>query len=64
MVSHLGRHSVEQNGAVKSIEYLTDKCGANAKDILVWVSPSVGRATYPLTAFEGRSLREVIREQL
>lgn len=64
MVSHLGRHSVEQKGAVKSVEYMTEKCGASAKDILVWVSPSVGRATYPLAAFEGRSLQEVISEQL
>lgn len=64
MVSHLGRHSVEQEGAAKSIEYMVEQCGANAKDILAWVSPSVGKITYPLNAFEGRSLQEVILQQL
>ena len=64
MVSHLGRHSVEQNGAIKSVEYMVANCGVSAKDVLVWVSPSVGKATYPLAAFDGRALQDVIVEQL
>src|SRR5687768_3917815 len=64
MVSHLGRHSVEQEGASKSVDYMVTSCGVDAKDLLVWVSPSVGRATYPLNAFEGKALQEVIVEQL
>lgn len=64
MVSHLGRHSVEQSGARKSIEYLKEQLGSNPADLLVWISPSVGKATYPLNAFEGKSLREVIEQQL
>ena len=64
MVSHLGRHSVEQEGEVKSVQYLQRTCNSNPAELLVWISPSVGKATYPLHAFEDRSLQEVIIEQL
>ncbi len=64
MVSHLGRHSVEQDGGRKSVEYLQQTCDVRAGDLLVWVSPSVGKATYPLRAFDGKSLQEAIAMQL
>lgn len=63
MVSHLGRHSVEQNGAHKSVRYLMEHYQTNPQKILVWISPSVGKATYPLEAFEGKGLQEVITTQ-
>jgi copper oxidase (laccase) domain-containing protein len=59
MVSHLCRHSIEQEGAYKSIQYLVDEFGSNPRDLKIWLSPSVGSDSYPLTAFEGRSLQEV-----
>ena len=62
MVSHLGRHSTEIHGAVKSVEYLKSKFGSKPEDILVWLSPAVGKAQYPLFAFQGRSLHEVNKE--
>ncbi len=64
MVSHLGRHSVEQGGAATSVEYLKETCDADPSNLLVWISPSVGKATYPLHAYGGKSLQEVIVEQL
>lgn len=64
MVSHLGRHSVEQEGAGKSVRYLVENFGIKPTDLLVWLSPAVGKATYPLTAFSGKSLYEVIVGQL
>jgi copper oxidase (laccase) domain-containing protein len=64
MVSHVGRHSVEQHGAEKSVRYLEEHFRSRAKRLLVWISPSVGKATYPLRAFEGKSLQEVILAQL
>lgn len=64
MVSHLGRHSVEVNGGVKSVEYLKETQRIDPSNLLVWLSPAVGSATYPLDAFDGRSLHEVIVEQL
>ncbi len=62
MVSHLGRHSTEQYGASKSIEYLTSKFGSNPADILVWCSPSPGAESYPLHAFENKSLADVNKQ--
>lgn len=64
MVSHLGRHSVEINGAHKSVDYLVQHYGVNPADVKVWLSPGVGRTSYPLHAFGGQSLREVILAQL
>lgn len=64
MVSHLGRHSTEAYGAKKSVQYLQEKASSNPKDLKVWLSPGVGSATYPLRAFEGKSLHEIITQQL
>lgn len=64
MVSHLGRHSTEVDGARKSVAYLTEQFGSSPADLKVWLSPAVGKASYPLTAFDGRGLHEVIIEQL
>jgi copper oxidase (laccase) domain-containing protein len=64
MVSHLGRHSIEINGAAKSVAYLQRKCGTDPANLLVWLSPAVGKATYPLSAFAGKAMHEVIFEQL
>ncbi|HET6622875.1 MAG TPA: laccase domain-containing protein [Candidatus Saccharimonadales bacterium] len=64
MLSHLGRHSVSQLGGRKSVEFLVDNLGATLKDIKAWLGPTVGAATYPLFDFGGRSLQNVIVEQL
>lgn len=64
MVSHLGRHSVEQMGAVKSINYLKDQFDSDPANLLIWLSPSVGSDTYPLDKFAGRSLQEVVIDGL
>ncbi len=64
MVSHLGRHSVEMSGAVKSIQHLVQFYGSDPTKLQIWLSPGVGKISYPLHAFEGRGLREVIVDQL
>lgn len=64
MVSHLGRHSTEEQGALKSIQYLTDSFHADPKDVLVWLSPAAGKAGYPLKNMQDRGLHEVLLEQL
>ncbi len=64
MVSHLGRHSVEQVGGQKSIEYLKQEFDSNPSDLLVWLSPAVGKESYPLHAFDGQSLHEVTMRQM
>lgn len=64
MVSHLGRHSIEQNGGHKSIEYLVQEFGSQPGDVLVWLSPAVGKRSYPLHAFDGRGIHEVAVSQM
>jgi copper oxidase (laccase) domain-containing protein len=64
MVSHLGRHSLEAEGALKSIQYLMTEFGSEPSELLIWLSPSVGSDSYPLQAFGDRSLSEVACEQL
>lgn len=64
MVSHLGRHSVEQAGGEKSIRYLIDQFGSNPNDLLVWLSPAAGKADYPLHALGGKGLHEAVLEQM
>ncbi len=59
MVSHLGRHSAEQFGARKSIEFMTNQFGTNPRDVRIWLSPTAGAKNYPLFAFDNRSLRDV-----
>lgn len=63
MVSHIGRHSVESDGGRRSVEYMIQN-GSDPRDIKVWISPAVGKDAYPLRAFEGRCLQDVIVSQL
>jgi copper oxidase (laccase) domain-containing protein len=64
MVSHVGRHSAEIEGAIKSVQYLQSCYNTDPRELKVWLSPGVGNATYPLHAFNGRSLHDVITTQL
>lgn len=64
MVSHLGRHNLEQNGGTESVNYLVNNHGVDPKDLTVWLSPAAGKTNYPLHGFDNRSLHEVAIEQL
>jgi len=64
MLSHLGRHSIEQNGGQKSVAFLVDKYGSNPHDIEAWLSPAPDANSYPLYTFDDRSLTSVATEQL
>lgn len=64
MVSHLGRHSVEVNGGSRSIEYLKQEFGSDPAELLIWLSPAVGKESYPLYALDNKGLHEVIIEQM
>lgn len=59
MVSHLGRQATEMHGATKSVQYLVENYGVRPENIRVWMSPAVGKTTYPLHAFDNMSLHEV-----
>jgi copper oxidase (laccase) domain-containing protein len=64
MVSHLGRHSVEVHGATRSVEYLKTHFQIDPSRLKVWLSPGVGKVTYPLHSRNGQSLREAIVDDL
>lgn len=64
MVSHIGRHSAEIDGARRSVRFLKDHYGSDPMLLKVWLSPGVGKATYPLHRFGGKGLQEVIIDQL
>lgn len=64
MVSHLGRHSVEQFGGRKSVDYLVREFDSDPTELLVWLSPAAGETNYPLYAFDNRGLHEVIMQQM
>ena len=64
MVSHLGRHNLEQDGGRKSAEYFVSETGVPASRIKVYMTPAAGKINYPLFAFSNRSLHEVATEQL
>lgn len=64
MVSHLGRQSVEVEGAKKSVEYLEREFGTDPRDLKIWIGPAVGKHIYPLYNLDNKGLHEVILEQL
>jgi copper oxidase (laccase) domain-containing protein len=64
MMSHLGRHNLEQFSGTRCIEYLVKEYEVNPTDLAVWLSPAADKENYPLYAFENRSLHDVATEQL
>lgn len=64
MVSHLGRHSTEQFGGQKSIEFMIATYQSKPENLLVWLSPSPGQQSYPLWSFNNRSFSNVLSEQM
>jgi copper oxidase (laccase) domain-containing protein len=64
MVSHLGRHSIEVEGARRGIEFLHQEFDIVPGELLVWLSPAVGKESYPLHRLGNLGLHEAIIKQL
>lgn len=64
MLSHIGRHSLEQFGAKESVKFLVDKYDCRPEELLVWLTPAPGLEKYPLYVFDNRSFKDVVFEQL
>ncbi len=64
MLTHLGRHNLEQAGGTKSVKYMVKQFGCNPKNITAWLSPAAGQENYPLFDFDNRSMHDVATEQL
>jgi len=64
MLSHLGRHSLEQDGAIKSVRHLSETYGSRPEDIKVWMTPSASKEVFPIWALDNKGMKEVAFEQL
>lgn len=64
MLSHLGRHSLEQGGGIKSVQFLQEHYGSKPKELLVWASPAVGKDSYKIYKLDDKGMKEVLHEQL
>lgn len=64
MVSHLGRHSLEQQGGTKSVEYLKAHYNSDPAELKVWLTPAAGKDVYPIWKLDNKGLKEATHEQL
>ena len=64
MLSHLGRHSLEQQGGLKSVRFLQEAFGVNPEQLKVWLSPAPNKAVYPIFTLNGQGMKEAAFEQL
>lgn len=64
MLSHLGRHSLEQFGGKSSIEFIVNNYNSDPSNLKIWLSPAPGKENYPVFAFNNKSLKKIAIEQL
>lgn len=64
MLTHLGRHNLEQLGGRKSVEFMVARFDTDPTKLEIHFSPSAGKENYPMFSFGGKSLAEVAVEQL
>lgn len=64
MLSHLGRHSLEQQGGQKSVEYLVENYGVKPENLKIWLGPSPNKEVYPIFKLGGQGMKEAVFEQL
>jgi hypothetical protein len=64
MLTHLGRHSLEQHGGEKSIQYLVDNYNCNPSDLKVWLTPAPNKEVFPIWALDNKGMKEATFEQL
>jgi copper oxidase (laccase) domain-containing protein len=64
MLSHLGRHSLEQEGGKKSVEYLRSQYQSDPAKLKVWLTPAPSKESYPIWALDNKGMKEVTFEQL
>ena len=64
MMSHLGRHSLEQKGAVQAVHYLKEHFQTKPEEIQVWLTPAAGKDSYKIWALDNKGMKEATLEQL
>lgn len=63
-VAHLGRHSLEQQGAYKIVMHLVKQYGSDPKHLKIWLTPAPSKVAYPIWALDNKGMKEVTFEQL
>lgn len=63
-LAHLGRHSLEQQGATRFVEYLARHYGSDPSILKVWLGPGPGKDVYPIWALDNKGMKEATFEQL
>lgn len=64
MLAHLGRHSLEQQGGTKAVEFLVQKYGTNPKKLKIWLGPAPNKTVYPIFKLGGQGMKEAVFDQL
>lgn len=64
MVSHVGRHSLEQHGAFNSVNHMITTYHSKPDSLYIWLTPAPGVDNYPLYAFNNRPFKDVVFDQL
>lgn len=64
LLAHLGRHSLEQQGGKRSVEFLTKHYQTNPKMLRVWLTPAPNKTAYPIWALNNQGMKEAALEQL
>lgn len=63
-LAHLGRHSLEQNGGQKIIEYMKTQFKSSPAMIKVWLTPAPSKEVYPIWALDNQGMKETTFKQL
>ena len=64
MLSHLGRHSLEQYGGIKSVDFLVKNFDSDPSQLRVWLTPAAGKGNYSIWALDNKGMKEASLEQL
>ena len=64
MLSHLGRHSLEQHGGVRSVQYLVEHYGTNPKKLKIWLSAAISKELYKIYKLDNKGMKETLYQQL
>jgi copper oxidase (laccase) domain-containing protein len=64
MLSHLGRHSLEQEGGRKSVEFLVNKFNTRPDSLKVWLGPAPNKEVYPIFKLRNQGMKEAVFTQL
>lgn len=64
MLSHLGRHSLEQQGGVRSVEFLVKNFNTHPESLKVWLGPAPSKESYQIFKLDNQGMKEATFQQL